>query len=569
LSVLAYPLYRLFGYHGLLLLNALSFLAINGLIFVLGRTLFDSRRIGGLGVLVYSLATFAWEYSHTSYPHLSSTLFIVAAYTLIALAFRARQDGGTHRRTILLSAGAGLVAGLAVGLRLDAVFAIPGLFVPLLFAKTILFAELAALLAGLVPGFVFLSLSNAIKFGTYSPFSYGAPGEGYVGNLHVYLPISLAGAAGVGLLLLWQRLPAEKRPILWKLGAAGGVLAVLVFHGAAWEFASRLAHGTYQIVVDLRIRDLHIKEPALSRTPSGTMVYLGSVKKSLLQSCPYLAILPFLLIDTVRSRRKLRALAFLAVAPACYVLYYSYLAWHGSIALNMRYLNPVLPFTSLLCAYAWHRLTESGSADRVSQRLAGFYGLAVLVGLLVVFVLTRPELPLQEMLFLDAPLILAAGIVALEAMRRLGWLPSLGRPAIAFLLLTAAAWSGAMALRDYPLSAAYRGANLYQADALRPHIEDHSLIVSDVVDSCWKLIDEVDDLLIASAAGGSARSLNGLIRFHLDQGRKVYLAYSPWRLQQHLAGGLSTYFDLRQIDAWHFKYRPRVMLFELSLKPSS
>ncbi|MEM7355931.1 MAG: hypothetical protein AAF657_34260, partial [Acidobacteriota bacterium] len=47
LSVLAYPLYRLFGYHGLLLLNALSFLAINGLIFVLGRTLFDSRRIGG------------------------------------------------------------------------------------------------------------------------------------------------------------------------------------------------------------------------------------------------------------------------------------------------------------------------------------------------------------------------------------------------------------------------------------------------------------------------------------------------------------------------------------------
>ena len=124
-----------------------------------------------------------------------------------------------------------------------------------------------------------------------------------------------------------------------------------------------------------------------------------------------------------------------------------------------------------------------------------------------------------------------------------------------------------MAFRDYPISAAYRGANLHQANALRPHIEDHSLIVSDVTDSCWKLLDEVEDLLIANAAGGSAPSLNGLIRFHLDQRRKVYLAYTPWRIQQHLAGGLENFFELRQIQSWHFAHRPRVLLFELSLKP--
>ena len=568
LSVLVYPLYVAFGYKGLLLLNALSFLGINALILKLAAVLFESRRIGILGMAIYSLATFAWEYSHSSYPHLSSSLFVLASYTLVAVAFkrRAASGGNGSSTAVLLAAGAGLLAGLAIGLRLDAAFAVPGLFLPLLFAESILIAELAALLIGFVPGLLFLAIVNSIKFDTFSPFSYGASGSlGYIGKVGFYLPISYLIGAVAALLLLWSRLPRARKPWVWKILAVGSLTIVLAFPTAVWHQVSKLADGTYQIAVDMRIRDLEIKEPGLARTPSGAMVYMGGVKKSLLQSCPYLAILPFVLFDAVRSRRRVRALAFLAIVPASYVLYFSYLKWHGSIALNMRYLNPILPFTSLMCAYAWQRL-----AKEISPRLAGIYGFTALVGLSILFVVSQPTLPQQEMLFLTAPLLLALGLVALEALRRLGWLPSLGKASVCYFLLTAAAWSGAMAFgRDYPASAALRASNLSQADVLGPYIQDHSLIVSDFVDSCWKLIDEVDDLLIATAAGGSAPSINGLIRFHLNQGRKVYLAYSPHTLRQHLAGGLADLFEVKELDSWQFDRRPPLLLFELGLKPQS
>ncbi len=562
LTVLGYPFYVAFGYHGLLLLNAVAFVGINVLIFSLARLLFQSRRIGYLAMAVYTFATFAWEYSQSSYPHLSSALFVLGSYYLVALSVKRRAGGSWSKATLVLSAGAGLAAGLGVGLRLDAAFGIPGLFVPLLFAGRLMLAELAALVVGLAPGLLFLSIVNSIKFDTFSPFSYGAPGYGYIGGIDWYIPVSLLAALLVACLLTLRCLPAaQKRKALIVL-AGCLMLACLLQPAAAGDFVGKLADGAYQIAIDLRIRDLDLKEPALTRTHGGAMVYMDGVKKSLLQSCPYLVMIPFILVEAVRNRKHLDALVFLCIVPASFLIYFSYLAWHGSIALNMRYLNPILPFTSILSAYVW-----SNVASKISPRSAGFFGGTLLGGLCLLFAITEPTLRQQEVLFLTTPLLIAVAIGIFEIIRRLGLMSSVSGAVVCYLLLTAFAWSGAVAFgRDYPTSTKLRRANLILADAIRPYIRDDSLIVSDLTDSCWKLIDEVRDLRIADPLEDNYRSFDALVRFHLDHGRTVYMAYSRVKFAELAISGRAQGFKFRMLDRWTVLGRPELMLFEVRAK---
>jgi len=560
LTVLVYPFYRLFGYRGFFVLNALAFLGVNLLIHRLAVRLFKSRRTGWLAVAVYSFGTFAWEYSHSSYPHLSSTLFILAAYNLLAGAvFERRARGAVWR-----CAAAGLVAGLAVGLRLDAVFAVPGLFLPLLFARPVRFRELAAVAAGLAPGLLFLSAVNEVKFDRFFPFTYGASG-GYVGGLGWYLPVVVLGLLVIGFAFLFDRLPAERRRWGWIVAGVAVAVALLAAPGTLRHHLAKLADGTYQIVVDLRIRDLDIREPSLGRTPNGAMVYLGSVKKSLLQSCPYLAALPFLFLDARRSRRRLGRLLFLCLVPAAFVGVYSYLAWHGSVALNMRYLNPILPFTAILTAHFLRRLARG-----VSRRPAVGYGIALLLGLFLLFSAVRLSPVEQEGWFLTPPLVLAAGVVVAEALRRLGALPSLGRPFSLYLLVTALAWSGAVTFaRDYPPPAAVRAANLTVARAMAPFVDDDSLIFSNVVDVCWGLLDDHRKIRIARPEADDFRTFGELARFHLERGRKVYMAYTPNEYRAVATLGFLDRFEARVLNVWSTGGRPSLVLLELAAAPTA
>ncbi len=558
LSVLNYPFYVTFGYPGLLLLNAVAFLGINVLIFALTRLLFGSAHVSYLAVIVYSFGTFAWEYSHSSYPHLSSTLFILASYYLLALAVIKRRAGAGPGIAALCAAGAGLIAGLAVGLRLDSAFAIPGLFFSLLFAGRFLLSELAALAAGLAPGFLFLAVVNSIKFDTWSPFSYGVPSQGGV-DLSAYLPVSFAALFLLAVLLVLRYGPAAHRTRIVIALAAGLALAVLARPTTAWKFLSKMADGTFQLVVDLRVRDFDIEEPAQTRTDGGAVVYMGGVKKTLLQSCPYLVFLLFVLADAVRKRKDVESLVFLCLVPASFVAYYGYFAWHGSIALNMRYLNPALPFLAILSAHAW-----SSFGHRIAPLAAFLYSGALLIGLGFLFAITEPSLEEQEVLFLTTPLLIAGAISFFEILRRLGRLPSVAGMAVSYLLLTAFAWSGAVAFgQDYPTSTQLRRANLDLANVIRPHIRDDSLIVSDMTDCCWKLIDEVRDLRLADPLEDDYQSFDALVRFHLDRGRAVYLAYSPGKFEELFNSGRLNRFRFRMLGRWTFLGRPELALFEI------
>jgi len=293
------------------------------------------------------------------------------------------------------------------------------------------------------------------------------------------------------------------------------------------------------------------------------MVYIGGVKKSLLQSCSYLAILPFLAFGDRRWPAK--RLAFLAIVPASFIGYYGYLAWHGSIALNMRYLNPILPFTSILAALAWCRLGE-----HVPPRRAAIYGGSLLVVLSLLFWWLRFPLRQQEFWFLTVPLALAASLLLFETARRLKWTPTLGGPLVGYLLLTSFAFSGALAFgRDYPASARLRDANVTIARSLELFIEDHALIFSNIVDVCWGLIGKVDDLRIAYPEEDAFESFAGLAQFHLDHGRKVYMAYTPNEFQIVAGAGYLAGFETRLVNVWTTGGQPSLVLFELERRVTS
>ena len=563
LSVMVWPLFVLFGYHGLLLLEALAFMAINGLLFALASRLLGGRHHGWLAMALYSFATFSWEYSQSSYPHLVSTAFLLAAYYLVA---RTLPFGPEVAARSSWCATAGLAAGIAVALRLDAAFGVPGLFAAFLFLRPLRWREGMALGVGFLPGMLFLSWVNWVKFDVFFPFYYGDRGRAYyTGDASWYLPIFALGVLVVGGLALWLRASNRWRKISLMALAGGLLVAALALPGVIWDFLRQLADGVYQIVVDLRIRRPDLYEQGLERSPSGAMVYMGGVKKSLLQSCPYLILLVFPLIDTLWRRdlrsERLARLGFLWAAPLAFVGFYGYLAWHGSVALNMRYLNPVLPFLALLTVWLLDDLRE-----HLRMWPAVIFGV-VLTGVLfyrfTAFPFTLFE---QELWFLTAPLGWVIVLVFFELLRRSRLLPSLGGPLVAYALVAALAWSSAVTFgRDYPTSARVRSNNLQVAGVLAPFFHDDMLLVTDYPDICWDLLDRFERLRIAYPLADEWASFEGLAKHHLAAGREVLMATSSYGAEKALRSGVLAPFDVAMVHSWQSGGRPTLVLLALRL----
>jgi hypothetical protein len=332
---------------------------------------------------------------------------------------------------------------------------------------------------------------------------------------------------------------------------------------------ARLGDGFWQIVVDLRIRDLGIAEPALGRSERGAMLYLGGVKKSLLQSCPYLVVLPFALWTALRTspphhRAGRWPLALLMMVPATYLAFFSYLAWHGSIALNMRYLNPALPSLALLAAVHWQRV----SAHLAAVRRQALVFVLVLVAGCAAF--SRPfRIYQQEALFLDLPLLLAVCLLAFEVLRSFDRLSATGAKISAWVLITTIAFSGSLTFaRDYPAAAGQRNRQLVVTEQLVPLVKADSIVFTDVPDICWGLL-EVDKVRIARPDLDGYTTFAALARFHLRAGRTAYLALTPGQFDKARGRGIFEGFTLAPRKVWGYSGQPAFVLLELSPQPGT
>lgn len=535
-AVLAAPLFALMGYQALFLISALASVGSLWLTVWLARALFPDRPIAIGAGLIFVFATFSWDYAFASMPHALSVFCVLAAVAVAVQAHRRLQDVKSY----FLAAAAGLIVGFSVGIRLDAIFVLPALVIPFLFYVPWRPFHALAAVGGALPGLLAVAAINQEKFGSFNPFTYGRESAGNISSVIPYLTIAGFGALVlIGIWLLtrprFRPLVTDHRRLFTGSLVALAVLSLLIPQVSA--LLLRLADGLFQLLVDFRIRDLAIEENGLSRGPGGGMVYMGSLKKSLLQSCPYLVALVIPVFAFFRNREERSAIALLFLVPLTYIAVYGYFAWHGGLGLNLRYFMPILPFTSILTAYAISEVMEGLPAEwRRSLRLIG-------LGLIAVYLVTifpkQFEISQQETIYLSFPLLLAGVLLVFSLLHAARLYPKgqAVRKGAALALCVTIVWSGVIAYAyDLPRSYLRRFARDQFTQAVTPHIAPNALVFSAPNGLFYGQFVR-PDVRIASPNRDEFQDFEPLLRYHLDAGQPVYVWLSaepePW-LQSEL-----------------------------------
>ncbi|MHA1528461.1 MAG: hypothetical protein ACTSVG_05545 [Alphaproteobacteria bacterium] len=246
----------------------------------------------------------------------------------------------------------------------------------------------------------------------------------------------------------------------------------------------------------------------------------------MLQSCPYLIVLALPLIALVRGKDA-RALSVLFLIPAVYVTYFSYSAWHGGQALNLRYFVPSLPFFSILTAYAWRDIASSFRRLWVGAATLG--GITLVIFHAATVYRQAPSLVEQETIYLTAPLVIAASIgmlliaSLLVAKRHITTL----RGATCAAVIIGIVWSGLVSMTyDFPRAYYTRQWRAQLAESLKPMIRPDSILFLPASASFFGLI-EVPQVRFAMPQLDDFESFRPLIDFHLDAGHGVYFWVVP------------------------------------------
>jgi hypothetical protein len=543
-AALSLPFYLAAGFSGLFALNNIAFLGVVLTTALMAKTVTGEVRLAVLSASILAVGTFAWQYSQEAWPHALSMLLVVAAFYANLRSLRASGAARAWRWAAL----AGLAGGIGIGIRVDVGLLLPCLLIPHLFSRPIRLAGLAGLAAGYLPGLVAVATTNAQKFGVFSPFSQG-PGAYAPGRVSTYLPLLALGLAVA--LAVWMaartRLPrlAARHPTV----VVAAVLLLLVagaqLFPSVMDLAERIAKGSYQLAVDLRVRDgfqLAIEEPELSGSgevpPSGGVVYARHLKKALLQSCPYLVVALLPAVRLLRPGCRRVELASLYLVPGVFIAFFSYFVWHGGMCLNVRYLLPVLPFFSVLTALALRQL-GLGDVRHGGRWMAGGVAAA-----LVAYAALPRGLPqgvaTQELVFLRFPLWLAVttGLAAVAAAALPLRARRLFRPAALACVAAGIAWAAAVAFfYDYPGTRAVRDFNNQLGLLVDESIADDSILFCSYPDPFFRLIER-DRVRIAQPSRDDFADFRELIVFHLRQGRPVYAAFPPRQWETLVVEGL-------------------------------
>ena len=348
-AFLAAPFYALGGIYGLILLNVLSTLLTLWLIRLAGRILFEDDHLGLVAALLYAFATYAYDYAGAVWPHAPTVASIVGGVVAAGLAWR-RDD----LRWVLV---AGLVLGLAVNLRVDAILPAAALGVWLLGAMRRPYRALAVLLAGLVPGLAVAAALNYAKFGILNPISYGRTEGGSTGLAYYADLLPLVAAAALAALALGLE-PVRRalvRPAV-ALGAGAACAAVILAVPGLGALAERLVTGAAGLVLSLNFYADHPSD-LFHEVDGGAIWFAGWPKKALLQSLPYAAVIIYVLPGLFRERER-PGIALCILVMLSILLPFAYAQWVGGVANHMRYLIHLVPMVVLLTALALREIGE-------------------------------------------------------------------------------------------------------------------------------------------------------------------------------------------------------------------
>jgi hypothetical protein len=519
----------------LVVLNAIAFGLALWLTRAIAREVSTSGSFAAATALGFGAATYSWTYAVGMWPHMTA-LASVAASVYFALRAGSAACG---RRDFSLAFAAGLSLGVGMLFRLDAVLGLPGLLVLCLACSGREIRLAGATLLGLAPALLSLALVNLAKFGDFSPLSYGTS-AGYMDPWR-YAPIifgALAiGSVGIAVSRAHVRAMVATHP-RWTIAIAVVVAILALFLPWTGDVIRRLAIGLYRLLIDLRAYDPSLLGLREYRTESGALFYARSMKKTLLQSCPYfvLCIVPAAL--AVRQPiAHVRVLA-IAIVAAGFIVPFAYFSWHGGRSLNMRYFLPALPFLVLLSFLGFRTVVAEFARKACTLAISGAIT-GLLVALAAIVVAATAPLPLHERLIGEAPLALAGALAAMAAISCLAPVPwrSTGRLALSATFGAALAWSAVVGLlydglRDQLMRVTNERIGLEAAQRFAPN----SLLVTIYPDPFFVLHSK--RIRLASPEDDAPEAVRRLIDVNLDAGRKVYVVVTEESLEKLRSDGV-------------------------------
>jgi hypothetical protein len=489
-AVLALP-FSLFGWRGLVLLNALCFAAAAVLVFREVQRCAATRTAPWVGLAAFALCGFSLEYAQGVWPHMLAVFLCVAAFVL---AGRAREGGGA-----VAAAAAGFLSALAAGVRYqNAVFAAClGLGLLVLAPKRR--RVLPAFAAGSALPLLACSWINHLRLDSWNPISKGG----------TYLVPAVAGSSARTLLdPLW---------VLWS------------------KVVDMSAHPAFGPGLD-RLNAWASR----SETTGAFLSVPGVLKKSLLQSAPWMLVpLVGVVIALVLFRRRtgrasseLRA-AGLVIWPMLAGFALAGFGRHDGMCFNQRYFLELVPLGAIAFALI---------VDELPLRWTAALGGVLLANAATAALLFLPVASTaRQLVELKAPLAIA--LLALAAW--LLWKKADRAAPLCAALGLALGWAFFVhALEDVPADHEVRELHARVARTLSPEVPQRSAVAACSNQKMGLGILQLDrDLVVVDVCVDDGQAAAPTIQALLDAGRRV-LVYANG-IEEPLLRSLTARFDAR------------------------
>lgn len=479
LPLLAAVPYAVAGVRGIMLINAVAFVAVLGVTFSIARRLLTVW-IARVSIVVLTVSTYLWEYSIAIWPHM--TTVALGLGSVLALLIATEDGRGNDKLYGVLS---GLLFGMAVLNRLDAVLLAPLLLITIADRSRWRTTTLP-FVAGLAPAATLLCISNWRRWDTVLPFSYGGTISDWLLPL-VTLGVGLL-AALTAVAYAFRRYRPSKQVMALVVG--GFTLVVLAIPRTR-EFVIAWAAGLWTLVVDLRSYRA-TDEAALQRLSDGSLIYFGTVKKALLQSAPYLLSTVIPIVVFWRSPNR-RTVLWLATPIVTYVAFFALRAWHGGLSFNLRYLLPILPFAAILTAWSLRIVLDSIRSPGRTIRLVALVTLALFaVGRVI-----GSSLEGTAWLLSVPPLLIALGAAGTATAFLLTRTESSARLAVIFIV-AGLTWAAAVSYGyDTAATLRIRGSHVETSSGIAAVMDDEALLIADWPDDTYGVKDHLEEVVIA------------------------------------------------------------------------
>lgn len=345
--IIAYPFYSTFGIKGLFYINIFSFILTIFILYKFTNLLFSNNTLSLLVVSVYSFCTFSFEYAVGLWPHMLSVFLSLLSYYFFEKAFQSKENR-TRFIFLLLS---GVLIGTSIGVRLQNIISVGIISLTILIFSKRKLSDLFYFLTGTLPIILIIGYINYGRFGSVDPFSYGD----YKGkNIKFFLEypelLLLFFSFFLFFILIFRYkdiiLTTGKNFVKPVLSIFSILVLIALLADPKWTFFNFLKN-IYANLIDLSF----FFNKNLVGGQRADVAYFGHVKKSLLQSCPFL-ILSFISPWIMRQKSfETRKTFLLSSAFFLHLMFISTFFFHGGFAFNVRYSLELLPFATILCCY--------------------------------------------------------------------------------------------------------------------------------------------------------------------------------------------------------------------------